>query len=481
MSRGRVFPTPHPRLATAATALAAGLVLLAAGPRIPRLEQADRELFARLAGMPLEEVEGEGSHADPRRVEALGVPAAPSPPGVLGIGDDPEGYFEAMPPPPADFAVLFSRLRQAGARHLGMAFTADWNAPDPTALHALRTQLDHFDAAVLGFPLAYSGSPRPVAEPFVRRSIPYFKVRGEASRLPVVNSIPLATPELGGEASTAGFTRLVNEPADPGFVPLIARWDDRIVFALPLALEIARSGVADDEVRVIVGEEIQLGRDGARIPIDERGRFRVPGGLPGAVTAPATELFGGTLPEGLVSADAPVYLTDRRADIAAADRAWLERLPVVDLALRRTPRVTGTTELPRPDPLVELVALSVLVLVSAFLVAGRRVRTAFLGGAVLLALVLGVLQLLIHRAAVAPMPLAFSAAAGLVWIGALLLRPQASAGTPGQGSGKTSKKASPEAGSRPGEGEAAGKGDTARGRKAAGGKGRAKSRKRRRR
>ena len=351
-----VIRIEHPRLAGTVAALGAGLLLLAMTPVVPVLEKLDRLVFEKLAG-GAPEVEGRGTLEDPRKIAQYGPAPEAAPPTLMTLEEDPEGWFEAMPPPPSDMAVVLVRLHDAGVKHLGLGYPLQWEEPDVLAVQAMRGVMDRFDSLVLGFPVKDGTAGEPVAAPFLRASVDEAAVAGDVTELPVVNAIRGVAPELGGEKSLAGFTRLVSEKEETGRTYLLARWGDRVIFSLPLALEITRRGLAFEDVGIEVGKVIRLGDSGPRIPIDFRGRARLPEDSPGAEKIPLRAMIEGTLPEDFASKDRPVFIGDARLLGPKEDVAWTTSLAATDAVIRSAPVRISLKAVPRLDGILELVLL----------------------------------------------------------------------------------------------------------------------------
>lgn len=357
--------TPSRRTFThAAVLLGAGLFALGGVSLIPPLRALERWLVKGLAYTVEPEtadiiLDGNGSQKSPWTRRKSVPPPVQTPPRVLNIDDDPEGYFSTSPLAPIDHSLIFAGLSEAGHKVLGVGHLMAWDDPEPLAMEALRKQLDRFDAAVLALPLARGANPEPVATPFLRWSVPESEVQGKVSALPQVNRIAVPNAEQGGAKSLAGFSLLENE-SDPGAdkQPLLARWDDRIVFAFPLAVEIAAEGLTPADVMIEVGKEIRLGPAGQVIGIDEFGRGTVVPGVE-AIEIPAKRMVS----EGPESPKSKPLLTrDIRADLSDADKAWSDQLPGRIQALRAAPRYQPAAILPRPDALLELLLVSLLAL-----------------------------------------------------------------------------------------------------------------------
>lgn len=355
--------TPSRRTFThAAVLLGAGLFALGGVSLIPPLRALERWMVKGLAhtvepGTADIILDGNGSQKSPWTRRKSVPPPVQTPPRLLNIDEDPEGYFSTSPLAPIDHSVIFAGLSEAGHKVLGVGHLMAWDDPEPLAMEALRKQLDRFDAAVLALPLARGAEPEPVAAPFLRWSIPESDAQGKVSALPQVNRIAVANAEQGGTKSLAGFSLLENE-SDPGAdkQPLLARWGDRIVFAFPLAVEIAAEGLTPADVMIEVGKEIRLGPAGPVIGIDEFGRGSVVPGVE-AIETPAKRMIS----EGAESPKSKPLLTrDVRGDLSAADKAWSDLLPGRIQALRAAPRYQAATLLPRPDALLELLLVSLL-------------------------------------------------------------------------------------------------------------------------
>lgn len=359
----------------AAVILGAGLFALGGISRVASLRDAERGVVKRLS-LLLDPAEsafgGQGSQAKPWLRWKAKPSVAPEPPRFLAVDADPEGYFSTSPPAPVDCAVLFARLRDAGHRVIGSGYLMAWDEPDSLAVLALHKQLDRFDAAVLGLPLARGAAAEPVPASFLRLSMPAARADGDVSALPQVNRVAVPNAELGGEQTLAGFTLLENEAdAGDGRRHLLARWHDRIVFSLPLATEIASLGIDLEEIRVTCGEEIRLGPGRPVIPIDEFGRTPVSSAA-ASVDIPATAIISEEDP--IPPAADPLILRDVRPELPEAEKAWSNQLAGMVQALRSAPRYQPAMVLRRPEPLKELALILLLAFFGTWATRLRRMR-----------------------------------------------------------------------------------------------------------
>ena len=365
--------TPSRRTFThAAVLLGAGLFAHGGISMIPPLRTLERWMVKGLAFTvdPVDTIlDGSGSQKSPWTRRKSVPPPVQTPPRLLNIDDDPDGYFSTSPLAPIDHSVIFAGLSEAGHKVLGVGHLMAWDEPETLAMEALRKQLDRFDTAVLALPLARGAASEPVPAPFLRWSILESDVQGNVSALPQVNRIAVPDAEQGGTKTVAGFSLLENE-GDPGqeMQPLLARWGDRIVFSFPLAVEIAAEGVtpADPtdlakglspaDLIVYVGKDIRIGKAGPVIPIDSFGRSRVVPGVE-AIETPAKRMIS----EGAEPPKSKPLLTrDTKSNLSPADKAWSDQLPGRIQALRAAPRYQSVAILPRPDALLELFLVSLL-------------------------------------------------------------------------------------------------------------------------
>lgn len=411
-----VFRIEHPSLAAVVVGLGVGLLCLALMPQIERLQEVDLLLFERLSGHP-DAVLGEGLEKSPRMIEQFAEAAAGAPAELLFLDENEGKYFESMPPPPSDLAVVLARLHKHGVEAFGIGYPLQWEDPDSLALETLRLVMDRFEGAVLGFPLKDSTVPQPVAAPFQLASLPYAGIGGDGSKLPVVSGIHGVAPELGGSRTLAGFTRLENEKAEPQRAYLLARWDDRVIFSLPLVVEIARRGLAIEEVRVVLGREIRLGAEGPKIAIDFRGRVDLEEGTPSLISAPATALISGEFPEGFWAPGAAVFFTDEQILSPREEREWTAQLPRIEQLIRSAPQRVGLLAVPRPNPLLELGGLIGLALVCGWLLRSDSGLLRLFSSALMMAIVAGALALMIYFERGSPLPLAFLSVPVAAWLG----------------------------------------------------------------
>lgn len=275
-------------------------------------------------------VTGAGGHSAPwvfRCFAASRPPGREDAPVIVALGDDTDGFFQSSPASPVDLAVILTNMHRLGARKAATAAVLAWNDPDPIGLAALDLALARFDSLVMAAPLWRAAVPELIPPAFRNASLPVTAADGDVSALPIVNRIPVSGVILGGDNSRAGFQTLDSDkPGQPS--PLIARWDDRLVFAFPVIAALDRLGLPIEGMEIQIGKFLSLGPDGPAVPIDAFGRLAVPAReLAAMAELPAESLIdaepgvfpGNTRP--------PVILADHRSAAEASTRAFSQQLP----------------------------------------------------------------------------------------------------------------------------------------------------------
>ncbi len=229
--------------------------------------------FARINHGPEVKVSGHGSHTSPWQVQWNPDHAdTKNRPVIITLHDDPNGFFQSSPHAPVDIAVILSNIQRLGARHLACAPLLAWENPDAIGLTALETQMDKFHSMVIAVPLARGAVLEPMPAAFRRASLPIEDIHGDIQGLPVINRASIPNLIYGNDNTLAGFQILDSEP--PGdAIPLLARWDYRIVLAFPLLAAMQQLELRPEDLTIHVGESIRLGKQGPVVPIDEFGRL----------------------------------------------------------------------------------------------------------------------------------------------------------------------------------------------------------------
>lgn len=317
---------PRFRVPLLAALAASACWLLLPGTSIDRAAFA---LTARGFANPPFFITGEGSRKSPWKLRTftskprLDAKRAPL---IVALGDDVEGVFQTSPPSPIDMAVILSNFQRLGAKKAATAAVLAWDAPDPIGLAALDKTLGRFDSLVMAAPLGRGANPEPMPPAFRNASVSTNVARGDITSLPVVNRVPLRGVILGGENSLAGFQTLDSERGSR-FIPLLARWDDRVVLAFPLLVAMQQLDLPLDGIEVRLGEYLKLGPQGPVVPLDRFGRLAAPlGHVSPFAEIPAAALIDGGDDLFPKQAPQPVILRDDQSAADSSTRAFSKQL-----------------------------------------------------------------------------------------------------------------------------------------------------------
>ena len=360
----------------------------------------DRVLFSTVAGSfanPPLFVSGNGTHASPWKLNTMTAEPKPDKreaPVVVSLGDDLGAFFQSSPPAPIDLAVIFSNFHRLGARKAATAAVLAWEAPDPIGLAALDKALGKFDSLVMAAPLSRGAVSSAMPAAFRRASLPLTQVHGDTTSLPSVNRIPLPGVIFGGEKSSAGFSTLESEPSSE-FPPLIARWEDCVVFAFPLLTVLQRNNFPLEGVEIRLGEYIKLSPSGPVVPLDDYGRLATPIKPMAAFKEISAEAIidGG---DGLFpkTAPDPVILRDDQSAAEPATRAFSKKLSAMVAAIASDQGFASISAYPRLSEKIEtgilaffVIALTTLCGLPAF---SRHITFSVLAGTALSAQWIGV-------------------------------------------------------------------------------------------
>lgn len=333
----------------------------------------DRGVFGVVAGgfaNPPLFVEGQGSHAVPWTLRTFAGEAKADrkqAPVVVSLGDDVSGFFQSSPPGPIDFAVVFKNFKRLGAEKVTSAVVLAWENPDAVEYVALERSLAAFDSLVTTAPLSRGSVGMPLPQEFRRASLAFESLQGDGSALPVVNRIPLPGVVLGGEKALAGFSVLESEKPSR-LLPLMARWEDRLVFSSALLAVTQRLDLSPSDLEIRPGEYLKFGASGPVVPIDRFGRLLVPlRSLPAFAEIRAEEMIDGK--EGLfpTEAAAPVILRDDRTVAEPGTQAFSGSLAAAVAILSSSEGLAPSQAYPRLRPEWETGILGAVVVVLSLL------------------------------------------------------------------------------------------------------------------
>ncbi len=381
----------HPRLRLPLCAAIAALAgwLLFPGTVIDRVLF---KLVARSQANPPFFISGNGSFQKPwqlRTFASVQRPDAGSAPLIVSLGDDAEGFFQSSPPSPIDMAVILSNFQRLGATKAATAAVLAWDAPDPIGLAALDKVLGRFDSLVMAAPLTRGAVAEPMPEAFRNASLPISQIHGDITSLPVVNRIPLTGVILGRENTRAGFQSLEFE-ATSRFPPLLARWEDRVVFAFPLLVAMQRFDLPLEGMEIRAGEYLKLAAQGPVVPLDRFGRMAAePRNLSPYAEIPAELLIDGGDELFPKQAPQPVILRDDRSAVEPATRHFSKQLPATIAAIASDTSLVPVRTFARFTFCQEIVLLAVwlaaITLVSRLAAFARQITCGALAAFVITA------------------------------------------------------------------------------------------------
>ncbi len=312
--------------------IAALAASLACWKQVPGTK-ADRSSFEFIAASVINPpwlVSGTGSHDEPWSLQTSVAKSSKKQivsPVIIAIDDDPDGVFQNFPPSPIDVAVLLNNLHRLGEKKAAIAAVFAWDEPDTIGLTALAKTIERFESVTMAAPLTRGTTSEPMPSALLRASIPMTEVIGDSSLLPVVNRIAVRGTILGRENTMAGFQSLDSQAEDET-APLIARWDDRVVFAFPLVVAAQQLGLSIDGIKVHCGSSIALSPQGPILaidafgrPISDASRTSVP------VPIPAAKLIDADT--GLLQRNprAPLIVLDARSAADSATMRFSKQVP----------------------------------------------------------------------------------------------------------------------------------------------------------
>lgn len=312
--------------------IAALTASLACWKQVPGTK-ADRSSFEFIAASVINPpwlVSGTGSHDEPWSLQTSVAKSSKKQivsPVIIAIDDDPDGVFQNFPPSSIDVAVLLNNLHRLGEKKAAIAAVFAWDEPDAIGLTALAKTIERFESVTMAAPLSRGTTSEPMPSAFLRASIPMSEVIGDSSLLPVVNRIAVRGTILGRENTMAGFQSLDSQAEDET-ATLIARWDDRVVFAFPLVVAAQQLGLSIDGIKVHCGSSIALSPQGPILAIDAFGRPISDASRTSApVPIPAAKLIDADT--GLLQRNprAPLIVLDARSAADSATMRFSKQVP----------------------------------------------------------------------------------------------------------------------------------------------------------
>ncbi|GAA5495830.1 hypothetical protein Rhal01_02009 [Rubritalea halochordaticola] len=255
-----------------------GLAVLFTLDKVPTLSLVDTMLSPQESGNIAPGSIVEDPHPESHRKRVFRKVFAPNnqtPEYLLcSIDDDPDRINAYGLYHPADLSIALENLRQLKMRSIFITTHLQWPELDQVELNALSSAIGKFEHATIATPVKRSVKGDPIPDYFIRASLPASEVSGDSSSLPRVNQLSLAPNITIPQNTLAGFSQIESEEALENSIPLVARWDDRIIFYAPLLELLQHLGLTIDDLYIEAGQYIRLGNKGNIIPIDEFGHYK---------------------------------------------------------------------------------------------------------------------------------------------------------------------------------------------------------------
>ncbi|MES2660185.1 MAG: hypothetical protein V4689_16295 [Verrucomicrobiota bacterium] len=326
-------------------------------------------------------ISGDGSRAEPWKLSTFSADKKADKrqaPVIVSLDDDLKGFFQSSPPAPIDLAVIFTNFQRLGAKKAATAAVLAWEKPDPIGLAALEKSLSRFETLVMAAPLSRGVVGTAMPPSFRRTSLPVEKIHGDASGLPLVNRLPIPGIILGGETTITGFSALESEKPSK-FIPLMARWEDRVIFSFSLLTVLQRLDLPLEGVEVRLGEFLKLGPEGPIVPVDEFGRLALPlKSISGYKEISAEALIDGGDELFPKQAPDPVILRDDQTSAEPATQAFSRSLSGVIASIASSGGLTEPHEFRRLTDDWEFAILAAIV-VALLLLSGASDFVRYFG------------------------------------------------------------------------------------------------------
>ena len=185
--------------------------------------------------------------------------------------------FDQKKGKPSEYAILLSKIHQAGAREVVLTQDLTWPDAEELELRTLDGALRPFRDVLL--PIALTEVPQPSDSPswIAGSLIPPKVVRGDSSGLPLMNEVavpPSVTSREGVNFAFPDFGSRDLQYRAPGRLPVLTRWHESYLPSWSLGLARRMEGLTADELIIEPGRHIRMGADGPVIPIDQFGRVK---------------------------------------------------------------------------------------------------------------------------------------------------------------------------------------------------------------
>jgi len=191
---------------------------------------------------------------------------------ICVINDDPDDTNAYGIYDPTDLAVTVNNLHRLGITHLFLGTHLHWQDLPTAENNTLSSQLEILKSCVISVPLRRAAESIAIPPYLLRSSLEATAVHGNTNTLPRVNNLTLPPTIKIPANAKVGFSKLESEPASSK-IPLLAKWDERVVLSSLLLERMHHLGVEIEELEIHLGKWIILGKTGNKIAINEFGYF----------------------------------------------------------------------------------------------------------------------------------------------------------------------------------------------------------------
>jgi len=287
------------------------------------------------------------------------------------IDDDPDQINAFGTYHPTDLAITLENLQEKGVTSIYITTHLRWPQLDPEERATLSTTIETFDHATLSTPLRRDPSTSRIPDFLLRSSLPAKALGKDADLIPQVNTLSLPPDiEVPNNALT-GFSSIETITPTHGTIPLLARWDDRIVFNANLIEHLQHLNLTIEDLTVIPGQSIRLGNQGNIIPIDRFGQYRA---------TPLTKTPTPPVINAAYSAEASMIGITQKAAILTAKGQKASAFATIEdpyttlSEIANTPTVSAEILNNRFPLWLEIILIIDLALLAAFLLPFRSYR-----------------------------------------------------------------------------------------------------------
>lgn len=210
---------------------------------------------------------------------------------------------DSFPQTSAEWAALLKEAREAVSPRLAaIDQPLSWENESDFMLIPLNEQVTLFDRSVLCVDLRRDPVGQSPPDYFSPSAIPLANLSGNPNLVPLVNRVVFHPSISAAPNILFGFRNLESIDRDGGALPAFARWDEALIPSFPVALAMARHRVAPEDVEIVLGSHIRLGK-GPVISIDEFGRILLPQGESGQLIVPEQATTAYTTAEEVIDGE----------------------------------------------------------------------------------------------------------------------------------------------------------------------------------